>query len=99
VTAFLTGGPLPLLVVALTLAGAVSMGWNGLSFTAAAELAGARRSGASIGFQQTVLSASGVIAPIAFAAVVSSVSWRAAFFTAALLPIAGWRILRPLTQY
>jgi hypothetical protein len=31
--------------------------------------------------------------------VVSSVSWRAAFFTAALLPIAGWRILRPLTQY
>ena len=99
VTALLTGGPLPLLVVALTLAGTVSMGWNGLSFTAAAELAGARRSGASIGFQQTVLSASGVIAPIVFSAVVSSVSWRAAFFTAALLPVAGWRILRPLTQY
>ena len=40
------------------------MAWNGLSFTAAAELAGAARSGAAIGFQQSVLSGLGVLAPI-----------------------------------
>ena len=37
---------------------ALSMTWNGLSFTAAAELAGSARSGAALGFQQTTLSSS-----------------------------------------
>src|SRR5262249_14846871 len=55
-TALFAGGPLWALVPAIAAAGALSMAWNGLSFTAAAELAGARRSGAAIGFQQTVLS-------------------------------------------
>ena len=41
--------PLPALVAAT----ALSMTWNGLSFTAAAELAGSARSGAALGFQQT----------------------------------------------
>jgi sugar phosphate permease len=99
VTALFARGPLVLLVVALTLAGALSMGWNGLSFAAAAELAGTRRSGASIGFQQTVLSAIGVGAPVLFAATVSAASWTAAFLVAALFPLAGWRLLRPLTRY
>ena len=45
------------------------MSWNGLSFTAAAEAAGPRRSGAAIGFQQTVLGVGGIVIPIAFAAV------------------------------
>jgi sugar phosphate permease len=98
-TALLARGPLALLVVALTLAGALSMGWNGLSFAAAAELAGARRSGASIGFQQTILSAIGVAAPVLFAATVSAVSWTTAFLVAAIFPLVGWRLLRPLTQY
>ncbi len=57
VTALLSGGPVWLLVASLALAGSLSMAWNGLSFAAAAELAGVRRSGAAIGFQQTVLSA------------------------------------------
>ena len=35
------------------------MSWNGLSFTAAAELAGGTRSGAAIGFQQSVLAGVG----------------------------------------
>jgi MFS family permease len=99
VTAILANGPLALLVVALVIAGAVSMGWNGLSFAAAAEMAGARRSGASIGFQQTVLSASGVATPIVFSAIVSAASWRVGFLVAAVLPLAGWRLLRPLSQY
>lgn len=99
VTAALAGGPIGALVVALTLAGALSMAWNGLSFTAAAELAGARRSGAAIGFQQTVLSGIGVVAPPLFAATVSASSWAVAFLLAALFPLAGWFSLRPLRAH
>jgi hypothetical protein len=75
------------------------MGWNGLSFTAAAELAGARRSGAAIGFQQTVLSGVGVGAPLLFAATVSVGSWGVAFALAAVFPFAGSLFLRPLRAY
>jgi MFS family permease len=94
--ALLADGPLELLVPALALAGGLSMAWNGLSFTAAAELAGLERSGAAIGFQQTVLGGIGVVSPLVFAATVSGASWRAAFALAALVPVAGLLALRPL---
>jgi MFS family permease len=94
----LSGGPLWLLVPAVALAGGLSMAWNALSFTAAAELAGAARSGAAIGFQQTVLSGVLVLAPMVFAAIVSAGSWTLAFGIAALLPLAGWWGLRPLVS-
>jgi sugar phosphate permease len=97
-SAALARGPLELLVPALVTAGAFSMAWNGLSFTAAAELAGAARSAAAIGFQQTALSAFGMVAPIAFAALVEATSWRAAFALFALSPLAGWLVLRPLAE-
>jgi sugar phosphate permease len=84
-----------LLVPALVLATGMSMAWNGLSYTVAAELGG-RRSGAAIGFQQTVLSAIGVVSPVAFAAVVSATSWSGAFALASLFPLAGAWLLRPL---
>jgi len=99
VTALLAGGPVWLLVPAIALAGGFSMAWNGLSFTAAAELAGAARSGAAIGFQQTVLSGLGVLAPMLFAVSVSSVSWTAGFLLAGVLAMAGWGALRPLRAY
>jgi MFS family permease len=83
------------LLPVLAVATALSMAWNGLSFTIAAELGG-RRSGAAIGFQQTVLSGIGVVAPIAFAAAVSWWSWRAAFALAALFPLVGVWSLRSL---
>jgi MFS family permease len=95
-TAALAGGPVWLLVVALALGGALSMAWNGLSFAAAAELAGVRRSGAAIGFQQTVLSGIGVASPPLFAATAAGISWGAAFLIAAAFPLAGWVALRPL---
>jgi sugar phosphate permease len=98
-TAVLVDGPLWLLVAALAVAGGLSMGWNGLAFTAAAELAGARRSGAAIGFQQTVLSGVGVGAPLLFAATVSVGSWGVAFALAAVFPFAGSLFLRPLRAY
>lgn len=91
--AALAGGPGWLLVPALVLATGLSMAWNGLAFTIAAELGG-RRSGAAIGFQQTVLSGLGVAAPVGFAAVVAAGSWGLAFALAALFPLAGAFFLR-----
>lgn len=99
VVAGLAGGPVWLLVPALALAGGLSMAWNGLSFTTAAELAGARRSGAALGFQQTVLSGAGVVAPVVFAASVSVTSWPAAFGLAAAFPVAGWLVLGALREH
>jgi MFS family permease len=93
--AVLSGAPSWLLVPALVLATALSMAWNGLSYTIAAELGG-RRSGAAIGFQQTVLSAIGIAAPVAFAAAVSATSWGAAFALAAAFPLVGAWFLRSL---
>lgn len=84
-----------LLVPLLVLSTGLSMAWNGLSFTLAAELGG-RRSGAAIGLQQTTLSGVGVVAPILFAAAVSATSWRTAFALAAVLPLAALGLLRPL---
>ena len=96
--AVLTGAPLVLLVPALVAACALSMAWNGLSFTAAAELAGRARAGAASGFQQTVLSLVGAGVPVAFAATVSASSWGVAFGAAALFPLLGWLALGPLSE-
>ena len=99
VVAALAGGPLWLLVPVLALAGGLSMGWNALAFAAAAELAGPARSGAAIGFQQSVLSGIGIVAPIVFAATVSGTSWAFAFLIAAFVPLIGRFALRPLRGY
>jgi MFS family permease len=98
VAAALVHGPTFLLVPVLVVAGVLGMSWNGLSFTAAAEAAGPRRSGAAIGFQQTVLGVAGIIIPIAFAAAVSGASWRFGFFAAAACALAGAALLRPLVH-
>ncbi len=96
VTAALASGPIGPLIGVLAVAGGLSMAWNGLSFAAAAEFAGIGRSGAAIGFQQTVLSGIGIVAPPLFAASVAAFSWRAAFLLAAVFPLGGWLALRPL---
>jgi hypothetical protein len=74
------------------------MAWNGLSVTAAAELAGIRRSGAAIGFQQTTLSVTGVFVPAAFAYAVDSTSWEAGFALASVGPFVGWYLLGRLSE-
>jgi sugar phosphate permease len=85
---------LPALVVATTFA----LSWNGLSFAATAEAAGPARSGAAIGLQQTFLAAGGLVAPIAFAAIVHHASWRTAFALAAVSPLVGYALLSPLAE-
>jgi len=90
--------PAWVLVPALVIAGGLGLSWNGLSFTAAAEVAGTRASGAALGLQQTILGIGGIAAPIGFAALVSATSWRVAFLAAGLFPVLGWVTLRPLSD-
>jgi sugar phosphate permease len=87
-----------IVVPALMVAATFGLSWNGLSFTATAETAGRARSGAAIGLQQTFLAAGGLVAPIAFAAVVHHGSWRAAFALAAVSPLVGYALLSPLAE-
>ena len=91
--AIVLGASDAVVVSLLVLATSLSAAWNGLSFVAAAEIAGAARSGAAIGFQQTVLSVAGVVVPPLFAATVDASSWRLGFAAAALAPVAGWAVL------
>jgi sugar phosphate permease len=97
-TAVLTKAPVVVVLPVMVVAGAVSMAWNGLSVTAAAELAGLARSGAAIGFQQTTLSVTGLIVPIAFASAVDSTSWEVGFGFAAVGPFLGWWLLGLLPE-
>jgi sugar phosphate permease len=96
VTAILTNAPLAVLLPALAIAGALSLSWNGLSFTATAEMAGRARSGAALGFQQTALSVASTAAPPVFAAIVDAGSWSLGFGLAALFPLAGLAVIRGL---
>ena len=61
-------------------------------------MAGAGASGAALGFQQTIIGIAGIAAPIGFAALVSAASWRVAFVVAALFPLLGWLVFRPLAS-
>jgi sugar phosphate permease len=95
--AALLSAPIPVLIPVFVAAGALSLSWNGLSFTAAAELAGRRRAGAALGFQQTALAITSAIAPPAFAAVVEAGSWSLAYGLAAAMPVAGIAVMRQLS--
>jgi sugar phosphate permease len=90
--AALTDAPLALLVPAFAVSGVLSMAWNALAFAAAAEAAGASRTGAALGFQQTVLGVVTAGAPPAFAAIAAS-SWRLAFALCAVGPLVGALLL------
>jgi predicted MFS family arabinose efflux permease len=93
----LLSAPLPILIPVFVAAGALSLSWNGLSFTAAAELAGRARARAALGFQQTALAITSAAAPPAFAAVVEAGSWSLAYGLAAAMPVAGIAVMRHLS--
>jgi predicted MFS family arabinose efflux permease len=94
VAVLLLDASLWLLLPALVVAGTCSLAWNGLSFTATAEIAGRSRAGAAIGLQQSFLAAGSIVAPIAFSALVHATSWRLAFVLAALSPLVGYALLK-----
>jgi sugar phosphate permease len=96
--AVLVDAPLAALIPMMIVAGVLSLSWNSIAFTAAAETAGVARSGAALGFQQTVLGAVFAAATPAFAAVVDLASWRTAFAAAAVGPLLGVVALRGVPE-
>lgn len=92
-SAALTGAAGELLVPVLVGAGVLSMGWNGLAFTAAAEMSGRERAGTAISVENTVLSAGGALAPVAFALMVKATSWPLAWSLLTAFQLAGAAIL------
>jgi sugar phosphate permease len=92
-----TDAPLGLLVPLFVVAGTLSMAWNGLAYAAAAEAAGSARTGAALGFQQTLLGVVVAGAP-PLVAVVAAHSWRLAFLLAAVGPAVGVLVLRRLGE-
>ena len=92
-----TDAPLALLIPLFVIAGTLSMAWNGLAYAAAAEAAGSARTGAALGFQQTLLGVVVAGAPPVLAAVAEH-SWRAAFLLTAIAPAFGVLILRTLRE-
>jgi sugar phosphate permease len=96
VVAAATDAPLALLVPAFLVAGTLSMAWNALGYAAAAETVGSGKTGAALGFQQTVLGVVVAAAPPAFAALAAS-SWRLAYFVAAAGPLLGTALLLGLS--
>lgn len=97
-SAALLPAPDPVTVAALVVAGVITMAGNGVSFAAAAEMAGAGRVGTALGLQNTILFVAVAIAPPAFGGAVGLVSWPAAFAGAALCPLVGWWVLGPLAR-
>ena len=92
-----TDAPLALLIPLFIVAGMLSMAWNGLAYAAAAEAAGAARTGAALGFQQTLLGLVVAAAPPALAAVAEH-SWQLAFVLTAVAPALGVLTLRALRE-
>jgi sugar phosphate permease len=88
--------PLWLLAPAFVVAGTLSMAWNALGYAAAAEAVGSGKTGAALGFQQTILGVMVAAAPPAIAAVAAS-SWRAADVLAAAGPLLGTALLATLS--
>lgn len=95
-TALLVNGPTVPLVAALLLAGILTLSWNGLAFTATAEMAGYARSGQALGLQGTVMRIVSVGAGVGFGLAVTAFSWPVAFVLLALFPLAGALLLTPL---
>jgi sugar phosphate permease len=95
--AALVDGPLAVLAPAFVVAGVLSMAWNGLAFAASAEVAGRARTGAALGFQQTLLGVVSAAAPPAFAAIAAS-SWRLAFALSAVGPLLGVLTLSAVSE-
>ena len=95
-SAVLADAPLALLLPLLILAGAAMSSWNGLAFTAAAEIAGRRRAGTAMSLQNTLVSTLGVIATPLFGGLVEITSFQLAYLVISVAPVIGWWVLRPL---
>jgi sugar phosphate permease len=95
-TGVVAGAPGALLLPLLVCAGVSTMTWNGLAFTAAAEISGRARAGTAMSLQNTIIAVGGALAPSAFGALVDATSWAAAFALLGLAPLLAMWVLGPL---
>jgi MFS family permease len=90
------GGPT---AVPLLLAGGIAaMSWNGLSFTAAAEISGRRQAGTAMGIQNTAMRVVAAGVPVGLGVLASAVSWRAVFVVMGIAPLIARALLTPLVD-
>jgi sugar phosphate permease len=94
--AALANAPDGVLVPLLMGGGVLAMSWNGLSFTAAAEISGGAQAGRAMGMQNTLMRAAGAAVPVGLGALAAHGSWRATFLVMGLAPLAGRALLGPL---
>jgi sugar phosphate permease len=85
--------------VPLLLAGGVAaMSWNGLSFTAAAEISGRRQAGTAMGIQNTAMRVVAAGVPVGLGALATAVSWHAVFAVMGVTPLVARALLGPLVE-
>jgi sugar phosphate permease len=96
VLAAAAAGPSAVLYPVLGFAAVATMTWNGLAFTAAAEISGLARAGTAMSLQNTIISIGGALAPPVFGLLVEATSWTAAFGVLAVAPLAAFLVLAPL---
>jgi sugar phosphate permease len=90
------GGPT---AVPLLLAGGIAaMSWNGLSFTAAAEISGRKQAGKAMGIQNTSMRLVAAGVPVGLGALASAVSWHAVFALMGVTPLIARALLAPLVH-
>jgi sugar phosphate permease len=94
--AALTPAPAAIAIPVLLAGGVAAMSWNGLSFTAAAEISGGRQAGTAMGIQNTAMRVVAAAVPVTFGALAAGVSWTAAFAVMGVTPLAARALLGPL---
>jgi MFS family permease len=94
--AVLATAPAALGVPVLLGGGLAAMSWNGLSFTAAAEISGRRQAGTAMGIQNTAMRLVAAAVPLGLGAVAAAWSWQAAFVVMGATPLAARGLLGPL---
>ncbi len=77
-------------------AAVATMTWNGLSFTAAGEIAGKAKAGTAMSLQNTVVAVGSAIGAPVFGLSVDLVDWPLAYALLAIGPLAAWQVLAPL---
>lgn len=77
-------------------AAVATMTWNGLSFTAAGEIAGKARAGTAMSLQNTVVAIGAAVGAPLFGVLVDVAGWPVAYVMLAAGPLAAWRVLAPL---
>jgi sugar phosphate permease len=94
--AALVPAPAAIAVPVLMAGGVAAMSWNGLSFTAAAEISGRRQAGTAMGIQNTAMRVVAAGVPVGLGALASGVSWALAFAVMGATPLMARSLLRPL---